>query len=117
MHAYLIMAHKNLEQIKKLLKLLDYSQNDIYIHIDTKADDSIKFFDYTSCCTKSKVIQSSLFKSAWGSYSLVECELFLLRQATKNRKYDYYHLISGMDLPLKNQLEIHQFFKKNNGKQ
>ena len=41
MHAYLIMAHKNLEQIKKLLKLLDYSQNDIYIHIDTKADDSI----------------------------------------------------------------------------
>lgn len=117
MHAYLIMAHKNLEQIKKLLKLLDYSQNDIYIHIDTKADDSIKFFDYTSCCTKSKVIQSSLFKSAWGSYSLVECELFLLRQATENRKYDYYHLISGMDLPLKNQLEIHQFFKKNNGKQ
>lgn len=117
MHAYLIMAHKNLEQIKKLMKLLDYSENDIYIHIDAKADDTIRFFDYTSCCTKSKVIQSSVFKSAWGSYSLIECELFLLKQATENRKYDYYHLISGMDLPLKNQLEIHQFFKKNSGKQ
>lgn len=33
MHAYLIMAHKNLEQIKKLMKLLDYSENDIYISI------------------------------------------------------------------------------------
>ena len=59
-------------------------------------------------------IKSSLFKSAWGSYSLVECELFLLRQATKNRKYDYYHLISGMDLPLKPQKEIHEIFDKSN---
>lgn len=117
MHAYLIMAHKNLEQIKKLMKLLDYSKNDIYIHIDAQADDAIRFFDYASCCTKSKVIQSSLFKSAWGSYSLIECELFLLRQATENKKYEYYHLISGMDLPLKDQYEIHQFFERNNGKQ
>ena len=117
MHAYLIMAHKNLEQIKKLMKLLDYSENDIYIHIDAKADDTIRFFDYASCCTKSKVIQSSIFKSAWGSYSLIECELFLLKQATENRKYDYYHLISGMDLPLKDQSEIHRFFERNSGKQ
>ena len=25
-------------------------------------------------------------------------------------KYEYYHLISGMDLPLKSQKEIHHFF-------
>ena len=38
MQAYLIIAHKNLEQLKKLLKLLDYSKNDLYIHIDKKAE-------------------------------------------------------------------------------
>ena len=117
MHAYLIMAHKNLEQIKKLLQLLDYPDNDIYIHIDAKADTAVRFFDYTSCCTKSKVFQLSQIKSAWGSYSLIECELLLLEQAAENKQYDYYHLISGMDMPLKTQFEIHQFFEKNNGKQ
>ena len=51
------MAHKNLEQIKKLLQLLDYPENDIYIHVDAKADTVVRLFDYTSCCTKSKVFQ------------------------------------------------------------
>ncbi len=36
--AYLIMAHNNHEQLLKLLKLLDYSNNDIYLHIDKKSD-------------------------------------------------------------------------------
>lgn len=36
MHAYLIMAHKNIEQLKKLLKLLDAPDNDIFLHIDKK---------------------------------------------------------------------------------
>lgn len=38
MHAYLIMAHKNIQQLKILLKLLDYNENDIFIHIDATAE-------------------------------------------------------------------------------
>lgn len=51
-----------------------------------------------------------------GGESQIETELELLRAATK-RKYDYYHLISGMDLPLKTQNEIHKFFEKHTGKE
>lgn len=32
-----------------------------------------------------------------------------------NKHYSYYHLISGQDLPIKTQNEIHDFFSKNNG--
>lgn len=40
-HAYLIMAHTQFEQLGVLLELLDYGENDIYLHIDKKA----KFVD------------------------------------------------------------------------
>ena len=35
-HAYLIMFHENIEQLKILLSLLEYELNDIYIHADKK---------------------------------------------------------------------------------
>ena len=34
--AYLIMAHDNMEQLLSLIKLLDWPENDIYLHIDKK---------------------------------------------------------------------------------
>ena len=36
-HAYLILAHTHLRQLRTLLSLLDDPRNDIYIHIDRKA--------------------------------------------------------------------------------
>ena len=44
----------------------------------------------------------------WGG-SQIRAELSLLKCAVK-KKYDYYHLVSGADLPIKTQDEIHQFF-------
>lgn len=38
-HAYLIIAYNNREALKKLVRLIDYVRNDIYIHIDKKASD------------------------------------------------------------------------------
>ena len=113
MHAYLIIAHKNLNQLKKLIKLLDYKYNDIFIHIDKQATEEIKNFNFSKCCKYSKLHQYSEFVVNWGSYELIKCELFLMNQAHKSKnKYDYYHLISGLDLPLKSQNEIHNFFHK-----
>ena len=36
-HAYLILAHKNFGQLRKLLALLDDPRNDIFVHVDRKA--------------------------------------------------------------------------------
>ena len=41
-HAYLIIAHSNLEQLQQLLLLLDDPRNDIYIHLDLKSKLDIK---------------------------------------------------------------------------
>lgn len=113
-HAYLIMAHNEPEILYKLLKLLDDKRNDLFVHIDKKS----KEFDldrFRNCVEKSNIYFINRKDIRWGNYSQIECELDLLKEATNNGKYEYYHLISGVDFPLKNQDEIHNFFDKNKG--
>ena len=107
-HAYLVMAHNNLAQLNILLNLLDDKRNDIYLHIDARSSISEKEI--------TELKHSSLYfvkriKVYWADYSQVECELLLLEAAEK-KGYSYYHLLSGSDLPLKNQNYIHRFFEK-----
>lgn len=44
-------------------------------------------------------------------------EIALLKAATTQDHYDYYHLLSGMDLPIKSQERVHEFFDANKGKE
>ena len=115
-HAFLVIAHNDFELLKIQLKLLDDLRNDIYIHIDKKSN--FKNFDeLKSVVNKSNVKIYKEIDVKWGDSSQVECELFLLRKSVKNGEYKYYHIISGSDLPIKTQDEIHNFFNKNAGKE
>lgn len=109
-HAYLILAHNNFGQLKKLLMLLDDSRNDIYIHLDKKAIISQKELNELShVVTKASLEWVKRINVNWGGYSQVKAELILLRTAAK-KPHLYYHLLSGADLPIKSQDEIHSFF-------
>lgn len=111
-HAYLIIAHTNFDQLQKLVKMLDNDKNDIFIHVDKKA----KTFDKSLIYTKySKLFCIKRATINWGGDSLINCELSLLKAAISSEsEYDRYHLISGMDLPIKSQKYIHEFFDNNN---
>lgn len=107
-HAYLILAHKNWNQLQDLLSLLDHPQNDIYLHIDRSAR------GWNASALQGIVQQGTLNMlstryAGWGSESLIDATLDLLRVATRS-PHAYYHLISGMDLPLRPQEEIHAYF-------
>ena len=113
-HAYMIIAHNEEKILVKLLKLLDNVNNDIYIHIDNKSKE-LEEEKLKRCIKFSNVYFTKKLDVRWGDVSLTACELILLETATSNNKYDYYHLISGVDLPIKSQKEIHDFFEKNKG--
>ena len=115
-HAYLIMAHNEPYILEKLLKLIDYSNNDIFIHIDKKAKDLDKE-TIKKWVKKSNIYFIPRMDIRWGTNNQVNCPLLLLECAVNNNHYAYYHLISGVDLPLKSQKEIHEFFNKNKGKE
>lgn len=112
-HAYLIMAHTQPELLKKLLKMLDDERNDIYLHIDSKAKD-YPLEEIAVVLKKSKCIFTERTDVKWGSYSQIHCEMVLLKEAVKT-EHAYYHLLSGMDLPIKSVDDICSFFEKHNG--
>lgn len=104
-HAYLIVAYKNPKQLEVLVRLLDDSRNDIYIMIDKKSEG----FPKNLRGTYSKVIYVESIPIYWGNYTQIEAELKLFKAAA-NGNYGYFHILSGMDLPLTNQDIIHEFF-------
>lgn len=113
--AYLIMAHNDFTVLEKELKLLDNENNDIYLHIDKK----VKNFDFNyfkNLIKKSNLYFTKRLDVRWGSFKQIECEYLLFKTASVNN-YSYYHLLSGIDMPLKSQIEIYKFFKENKGKE
>ena len=112
-HAYLIMAHTQPELLKVLLGKLDDERNDIYLHIDSKAKD-YPLTEVASVLKKSKCIFTERTDVKWGNYSQIHCEMVLLKEAVKT-EHAYYHLLSGMDLPIKSVDDICSFFEKYNG--
>lgn len=113
--AYLVMAHDKESQLIKLLSALDYKENDIYVHIDKK-NNTISKERLKTCVTKANIYIYKKYKITWGCISQVKCQLFLLKQATK-QFHDYYHVLSGSDLPIKSHAYIQNFFLENSGKE
>lgn len=115
-HAYLITAYDDFYTLKCLMRLLDDARNDIYLHVDKKSKD----FDervFTSVCLHATVTIAERQNVYWGHYSQIESILRLHRLAQEKGSYSYVHLVSGSDLPLKTQDEIHAFFDTHHGKQ
>lgn len=109
-HAYLIMAYNNWNQLATLLSLLDDKRNDIYVHIDKRSG------QFPQELLEHSVKESSLSfiprkNVYWADYSQADVEMDLMDAASSTFPYQYYHLLSGMDLPLKTQDEIHKFFE------
>ncbi len=112
-HAYLILAHNNPKILEILVGMLDDERNDIYLHVDKKSG----LLAEVSLKTERAglhILEKRL-DVRWGDLSLVEVEFLVFEEAHKHGPYAYYHLISGVDLPIKPQDYIHEFFRKNAG--
>ena len=112
-HAYLILAHTEFELLKLLISCLDDERNDIYVHIDRKV---AVLPDLHTEKAGLHVLENRI-DVRWGDVTVVEAEYVLFESAVANGPYQYYHLLSGVDLPLKNQDYIHRFCDENDGKE
>lgn len=113
-HAYCIIAHSEPRILKALIELIDDVRNDIYLLVDAKTDISI----YSNIKPLfSQLIYVQRIDIRWGDISQVKAELILFEAAYNNGPYKYYHLLSGVDLPLKSQNYIHHFMDENAGKE
>lgn len=106
-HAYLIIAHNNRRILEILLSMLDDIRNDIYLHVDACSN----LLDDLNVSLKHShlYVLRNRIKVYWGTVSQIKTEYALFKSAYSNGPYSYYHLLSGVDLPIKSQDYIHHF--------
>jgi hypothetical protein len=113
--AHLILTYTDSLQTERMIRHMYHPNFDFYIHVDKKIDSSTHHF-------LSKIPQVYLIQNTtnvvWGGYDTVKA---ILRSSEEilasGRKYDYIHLMSGQDYPIRSANTIHDFFLQHAGKQ
>ena len=110
-HAWLIIAHNEFRILQMLISALDYPGSDFYVHIDKK----VKELPHLKVNNGKIIWVKNRVDVRWGSFSQIECEYALFEEAFRSGAYDYYHVISGVHLPLQPVHEINAFFEARKG--
>lgn len=114
-HAFLIMAHRDQYVLDRLLRMIDHPRHDIFLHVDRQAR-SIDIPGALAQVREATIQAVPRMKVSWGDYSQVKATLRLLRIASAT-PHDYYHLLSGADLPLASPPVMHEFFRERAGRE
>ncbi|WP_308698218.1 beta-1,6-N-acetylglucosaminyltransferase [uncultured Thomasclavelia sp.] len=112
--AYIVLCHKNVQQINKLLDLLYDEESAFFIHIDKKANiqKSIHVKPNIHILPNDKRIDIK-----WGNISMIEATRNLIEAVfDDDKKYDYIWLMSGQDFPLRSKEDIKEYLEQNKGK-
>ena len=114
---YIILAHKNPEQLNQLVNKLDNNDVNFYIHIDKSVsiDTFTNLFNLRTNIHFIKEENREL--GTWCDIAIVKATINSLKEIIKDNKKGYCCLISGQDYPIKNNQYIHEFFTKNDGKE
>jgi hypothetical protein len=115
--AYLIIAHKNINQLARLINSLSHKNVSFFLHIDAKYEFVETDFELM---LKEEAdvsfIEPRIFTN-WGGYSIVEVTTLLFKACSSIGSFDYINLISGQDFPLVSYDTFSFFLKQNNGYQ
>ncbi|MFT3933344.1 MAG: beta-1,6-N-acetylglucosaminyltransferase [Chitinophagaceae bacterium] len=111
--AHLVITYTDPLQTERMIRRMEHSNFDFYIHVDKK-------IDITSHLYLAKMPNVYLIKDrvnvVWGGYNTVEATLRSVKEIFRTgRKYDYIHLMSGQDYPIKSAAYIYNFFVANAG--
>lgn len=112
-HAVILLWHKDFAQLIELIRFFD-NDFSFYIHADRKSRLSDEELT-TLSSLENVALVTSRYKVNWGGFNILKAELLLLRSIVKDGRYDYVHLMSGQDYPIKPLVQIKKFFEDNNG--
>jgi len=106
----LISAHKNGEQLRRLILALQHPQIKVYVHLDRKSTIDPRVIPSEACRVKNNV------EVTWGAYSQVNATLNSLMEIVENEPdTDYVSLISGQDYPVRSPEQLLDFLAQHDG--
>lgn len=108
---YIIKAHKNPNQLKRLVDKLNNDLSNFYIHVDLKSD--IEPFESILNYTNVIFIEERV-NDVWGDYTQVIPFLNLIKTVLSNHSNSGYVIyLSAQDYPIKSINHINSFLTKN----
>lgn len=111
--AHLILAHKNPQQLERMIKALQHPSFSFFIHVDKKSD--IQPFEYLSEIENVSFIKNRT-KVYWAGYGTIQATINGLEEIPFSQ-FDYVNVTSAQDFPLKTPGEIYNFFLNRKGKE
>ncbi|MDR1581805.1 MAG: beta-1,6-N-acetylglucosaminyltransferase [Prevotellaceae bacterium] len=112
--AYLILVHKNPNQVLRLVNILTANNTYFVIHVDKKTDETlfksiIGSRENVFFCECRKIVKR-------GGFSVTKAIMELIREMIVHIGFpDYVHLMSGQDFPLKSNEYIFDYFERHRG--
>ncbi|MCQ4036265.1 beta-1,6-N-acetylglucosaminyltransferase [Kaistella montana] len=106
---YLILSHKNPQQICRLINRLDDGSSQFFVHVDLKSD--LKEFEILNSLKNTHIIPERE-NCIWGDFSIVKATLHLLENSIKSGNEGFTILLSGQDYPIKPNQFINQFLSE-----
>jgi len=107
--AYIIIAHKNPQQLLRLVKRLNHADSYFFIHIDVNADPSVFSSIESSFKDFPNVTLLKRFNSAYASFGIVQGTVEGLNKAVESKiPFDYLINLSGQDYPIKTNVQIRE---------
>jgi len=113
--AYLLLAHKNLHQVKRLVRRLLLSGDGVVIHFNARTKIPGDFLSGFNPDEQARIyLAERRWITEWGSFETVTATLYLLQAALKRfPSAGHFLLVSGQDYPLKDPQAINAFFDRN----
>ena len=106
----LIQAHKDVEQINRLIRAFDHPGYAVYVSLDLKSD-----IDPAQIDPHARRIEPRR-EIYWGEFAWVEAALGAFTQIEREQDYGYVLNISGQDYPVWSNERILRFLKEAQGK-
>ncbi|MDR0830523.1 MAG: beta-1,6-N-acetylglucosaminyltransferase [Prevotellaceae bacterium] len=107
---YIIEAHKNPPQLKRLIEKLNDDLSYFYIHIDKKSN----IEDFTKIISGKNInFLTTLVDCIWCDISQVEATVLMIEEVLKDKREGMVILLSGQDYPIKSNQEISKFIDEN----
>jgi hypothetical protein len=111
--AYLILAHRHFDQLALLTRVLKEDWNEIFIHVDARAAFNEREFKAMLGGTSVHLVAPRR-EVHWAGASIVDATVNLIRcQRHVAPSCERIVLLSGQDLPLVPNKQIHSFFSNN----
>ncbi|KAI1706589.1 core-2/I-Branching enzyme domain-containing protein [Ditylenchus destructor] len=115
--AYGLLVYKSSMQVYLLLSAIYQPQNAYCIAVDSKASTQFKKdMELLSDCFENILVMPTTSDVEWCEFSVARGVLSCLRYLSEiKHDWKYYQYLSGVDLPLKTNLEMVRIFNRLNG--